>query len=114
MGTGTKDGGLHPGIVILDEPLQQNPDPEHRSRFIEFLSKHLARNAKFQTIIFTSLKEKKLEELRQEGVMVQTPPGKEWLLLVPPPEPATEAENPEVPTAEVGNPDSSASETSKD
>ena len=102
--TGTKDGGLHPGIVILDEPLQQNPDPKHRSRFIEFLSKHLARNAKFQTIIFTSLKEEELDELRQEGVMVQTPPGKKWLQLVPPPEPATKTENPEAPTAEVETP----------
>jgi DNA repair exonuclease SbcCD ATPase subunit len=103
--TGTKDGGLHPGIVILDEPLQQNPDPKHRSRFIEFLSKHLARNAKFQTIIFTSLKEEELEELRQEGVMVQTPPGKKWLQLLPAPEPAAKTENPEAPTAETETPD---------
>lgn len=100
--TGTKDGGLHPGIVILDEPLQQNPDPKHRSRFIEFLSKHLAGNAKFQTIIFTSLKEEELEQLRREGVMVQTPPGKKWLKLLPVPEPA--AKNPEAPTAETETP----------
>jgi hypothetical protein len=99
--TGTKDGGLHPGIVILDEPLQQNPDPKHRSRFIEFLSKHLAQNAIFQTIIFTSLKEEELEELRQEGVMVQTPPGKKWLQLVSTHEPAIERETPEAPAAEA-------------
>jgi DNA repair exonuclease SbcCD ATPase subunit len=103
--TGTKDGGLHPGIVILDEPLQQNPDPKHRSRFIEFLSKHLARNAEFQTIIFTSLKEEELEELRQGGVMVQTPPGKKWLQLLPAPEPAAKTENPEALTAETETPD---------
>jgi hypothetical protein len=112
--TGTKEGGLHPGVVILDEPLQQNPDPKHRSRFLEFLSKQLARNAKFQTIIFTSLKEEELEELQQEGVMVQTPPGKKWLQLVPPPEPATETENPEAPTAEVETAEPPASETPND
>jgi hypothetical protein len=77
---------------------------KHRSRFIEFLSKHLARNAKFQTIIFTSLKEEELEELRQEGVMVQTPPGKKWLQLLPAPEPAAKTENPEAPTAETETP----------
>jgi len=112
--TGTKKDGLHPGIVILDEPLQQNPDPEHRIQFVEFLSKQLARNAQFQTIIFTSLKKEELEELRQEGVMVQTPPGKKWLQLVPPPEPATETENSEASTPEVENPGPPASETSKD
>jgi len=98
--TGTKGGGLHPGIVILDEPLQQNPDPMHRSRFIEFLSNHLARNANFQTIIFTSLKEEELEELRQEGVMVQTPPGKKWLQLVAPPEPP-KTQKPPTPDSQI-------------
>ncbi len=83
--TGTSSGGLHPGIVILDEPLQQNPDPGHRNRFLEFLSKQLARNARFQTIIFTSLKEDEVAQLRKEGVNVQTPPDEKWLRLIPPP-----------------------------
>ncbi len=112
--TGAKQGGLHPGIVILDEPLQQNPDPNHRRRFVEFLSKQLARNAQFQTIIFTSLKEEELEELRQEGVMVQTPPGKKWLHLVPSHEPATKTEDPEAPSAQVESPEPPASEAPKD
>ncbi|HWR17532.1 MAG TPA: hypothetical protein VN577_22075 [Terriglobales bacterium] len=98
--TGTNDGGLHPGIVILDEPLQQNPDPGHRSRFVEFLSKQLARNAQFQTIIFTSLKEDEVEQLRKGGVKVQTPSGEKWLQLVPPPaEPPKKVDVPEAPAS---------------
>src|SRR5581483_3738152 len=35
-------GGLHPEFVILDEPLQQNPDPKHRQLFIDFLASDAA------------------------------------------------------------------------
>jgi hypothetical protein len=90
--TGTKPTGLHPGVVILDEPLQQNPDPAHRSRFVQFLSRELARTAAFQTIIFTSLTGEEVARLRKQGVNVQTPAGKKWLKLVPPPEPPKEAD----------------------
>jgi predicted component of type VI protein secretion system len=79
----TSGTGLHPGIVILDEPLQQNPDPEHRNRFLQFLSRQLARNAKFQTIIFTSLSSAEVTRLRKDGVNVQTPSGKKWLQVLP-------------------------------
>ena len=77
-------GGLHPGVVILDEPLQQNPDPLHRELFIAFLSQELARNAKFQTLIFTSLREDEIESLRGQGTNVLTPEGDHFLKLVPP------------------------------
>jgi ABC-type molybdenum transport system ATPase subunit/photorepair protein PhrA len=39
--------GLHPGLVVLDEPLQQNPDPKHRERFLSFLSNELAKKVPF-------------------------------------------------------------------
>jgi len=67
---------------------------------VEFLSKQLARNAQFQTIIFTSLKEDEVEQLRKEGVKVQTPSGEKWLQLIPPP-----AESPK----KVGVPEAPAS-----
>jgi hypothetical protein len=82
---GTRPTGLHPGLVLLDEPLQQNPDPKHRTRFMQFLGKDLARTAKFQTIIFTSLRTDEVTRLRKEGVSVQTPTGKKWLQLLPTP-----------------------------
>ncbi|MGA2119487.1 MAG: hypothetical protein ABSH56_32660 [Bryobacteraceae bacterium] len=63
--TGTRPTGLHPSIVILDEPLQQNPDPGHRSRFVQFLCRELARTAAFQTIIFTSLKGEEVARFAQ-------------------------------------------------
>ena len=81
---GTRPTGLHPGLVLLDEPLQQNPDPKHRTRFMQFLSKDLARTASFQTVIFTSLRTDEVTRLRKDGVSVQTPPpGKKWLQLLP-------------------------------
>jgi hypothetical protein len=76
-------GGLHPGLVILDEPLQQNPDPDHRDRFMQFLSRQLARSAGFQTVIFTSLTTEEVARLRKQGVNVRTPEGKKLLQLVP-------------------------------
>ena len=76
-------GGLHPGMVILDEPLQQNPDPHHREMFIAFLSQELARNAKFQTLIFTSLREDEISRLRGQGTNVFIPEGEHFLKLVP-------------------------------
>ena len=71
------------GMVLLDEPLQQNPDPDHRDRFIQFLSRQLARSAGFQTIIFTSLTTAEVARLRRQGVNVRTPEGKKLLQLVP-------------------------------
>lgn len=74
---------FHPGIVILDEPLQQNPDALHRQLFLAFLSQELAREAKFQTIIFTWLADDDITRLRQQGTSVITPEGDHFLQLVP-------------------------------
>jgi hypothetical protein len=68
-------GGLHPGVVILDEPLQQNPDTAHIKLFLDFLSKDLAKEAKFQTLVFTFLNEDQVEKLRSSGTTVITVDG---------------------------------------
>lgn len=78
-----KLGGLHPGFVILDEPLQQNPDPHHHDLFIEFLSKDLARDTRFQTIIFTSLSQREISQLQKRGTSVLIPEGDHFLKLIP-------------------------------
>ena len=70
-----KVNGLHPGVVILDEPLQQNPDTQHRSLFLNFLAKDFAKTTAFQTLVFTSLSDSEISFLRTEGVTVLTPPG---------------------------------------
>jgi hypothetical protein len=75
--------GFHPGVVILDEPLQQNPDEIHRELFLTFLSQELAREAKFQTIIFTWLNANEIQRLREQGTKVITPEGEHFLQLLP-------------------------------
>lgn len=75
--------GLHPGFVILDEPLQQNPDEQHRKLFLAFLSKELARQATFQTVILTWLRPHEINILRQQGTQVVTPEGDHFLKLSP-------------------------------
>ena len=76
------EGGLHPGFVVLDEPLQQNPDEAHRNLFIEFLTSDTARALKVQTIVFTWLHAPELVRLRAEGVNVITPDCNHFLQLV--------------------------------
>jgi hypothetical protein len=84
-----KAAGKHPGLLILDEPLQQNPDPEHRERFEEFLTREIAQQSKFQTLIFTSLYPEEIDRLRKKGTEVITPSGPKFLKLAKPqPEPA--------------------------
>jgi ABC-type molybdenum transport system ATPase subunit/photorepair protein PhrA len=74
---------MHPGLVILDEPLQQNPDPQHRSLFLKFLAKDLAKTLAFQTLVFTSLTGQEISSLRKQGVTVITPEGKHFLTPIP-------------------------------
>ncbi len=85
-----KADGKHPGLLILDEPLQQNPDPEHRERFQEFLEKEIAQQSKFQTLVFTSLYPEEIARLRKKGTEVMTPTGPKFLKLVKPPQQASE------------------------
>lgn len=90
--------GLHPGVVILDEPLQQNPDTKHVGLFLDFLSQDLAKNAKFQTLVFTFLSDADVQKLRDSGTSVITVDG-HLLGPAPPPEPPASQES-EGPTAQ--------------
>ena len=76
-----KIAGKHPGFLILDEPLQQNPDASHRELFLTFLMNQLARRSDFQTVIFTSLFEDEIKKLREKNTVVVTPPGAHFLSL---------------------------------
>ena len=80
------EGGLHPGFVVLDEPLQQNPDAPHRELFVDFLTSDLLRATTVQTIIFTWLQEPELERLLAAGVPLVNPREQHFLALVPPAE----------------------------
>jgi DNA repair exonuclease SbcCD ATPase subunit len=77
--------GNHPGFVVLDEPLQQNPDPRHRDLFLKFLTENLAQQSQFQTLIFTSLSDREIDRLRRSGTVTMTPMGEHFLQLEQPP-----------------------------
>lgn len=72
-GASEKTKGNHPGIVILDEPLQQNPDPGHRKQFLEFLEKQIAQSSKFQTLLFTFLYPGEIDRLLKKGQLSSHP-----------------------------------------
>ena len=76
--------GLHPGIVVLDEPLQQNPDDPHRELFLEFLDQQLAKQDDFQTVIVTYLRGHELDQAEATGVRIIKPESRYFLQLVPP------------------------------
>ena len=77
--------GLHPGVVVLDEPLQQNPDESHRSLFSDCLKKEaLAQADDFQAVIFTSLREAEVRDLRAHGTAVVSCGGERFLELEEP------------------------------
>ena len=80
--TAQQVGGKHPGFVIMDEPLQQNPDKRHRDLFADFLTKELAQKSKFQTLVFTWLGDPEIAKLRKQGTVVLTPSGEHFLQLV--------------------------------
>lgn len=73
--------GLHPGFVILDEPLQQNPDAEHRELFVRFLQSAAAKQLRYQTLVFTWLQDQERLRLEQAGVRVIAPEGEHLLRL---------------------------------
>jgi hypothetical protein len=45
--------GFHPGFVLLDEPLQQNPDDPHRELFLQFIRSGLPQHKQSQVLVFT-------------------------------------------------------------
>lgn len=97
--------GLHPGFVLLDEPLQQNQDTKHRTLFVDYLVNQGTKQPPYQVIIFTYLFEAEIERLRASGVTLQTPETpmrQHFLELVRPPEPA-----PLLPADEESRPETS-------
>jgi hypothetical protein len=78
-------GGLHPGFVLLDEPLQQNPDDEHRELLFSSLTSELS-TIGFQLVIFTWLPKTDIARLQEAGIQVHNPAGRHFLKLlsVPP------------------------------
>lgn len=84
-------GRHHLGFVVLDEPLQQNPDEHHRGLFLDFLLKHGSAIER-QTLIFTFIKDEEVEALRRAGLAVQSVSGK--FLQPMPASPTPEMANP--------------------
>jgi len=74
-------GTHHPGFVVLDEPVQQNPDPAHRAKWIEFIC-NAASDLRGQVVLFTSLVPDELDRLRKADVAVQALEGR-FLSLTP-------------------------------
>lgn len=73
-------GGLHPGFVLLDEPLQQNPDGENRELLFNSLTNELSK-LMFQLVIFTWLPPNDIERLRKAGIQVLEPSGRQFLRM---------------------------------
>ena len=71
--------GHHPGFLLFDEPLQQNPDPDHRELFLKFLE-GATRGLPGQLILFTSLHQHEIERLRRAGVRVDAPTTRHLLM----------------------------------
>ncbi|WP_263385954.1 hypothetical protein [Granulicella arctica] len=88
-------GGLHPGFVLLDEPLQQNPDDEHRELLFNSLTNELSK-LMFQLVIFTWLPPNDIERLRKAGIQVIEPSGKHFLRMAEAPPPGEPVEKDEV------------------
>lgn len=74
--------GPHPGIVILDEPLQQNPDPKHRELMLRFFEQ-TATTTKNQVVVTTSLRQEEIAQLRRARVRVTALQGRHFLHAKP-------------------------------
>lgn len=83
----TAVAGYHPGLVVFDEPLQQNPDKPHRDLFVGFLQELAGEPLPYNVVIFTSLLAPEIAQLREAGVQVNTPTTAHFLSLLPPPPP---------------------------
>jgi hypothetical protein len=102
-------GGFHPGFVLLDEPLQQNPDNPHRDLLFAALRKELSRNTGFQTVIFTWLPDSDVTQLRSAGITVLEPSGSHFLQpLLPAVDKGTEQKRDTADNPKQGEPPSSS------
>lgn len=64
------NGGHHPGFIVLDEPMQQNPDAEHREALIRLFATKW-NLFKSQTIVFTNLTGREVAQLQHAEVPVR-------------------------------------------
>lgn len=69
----------HPGFIVLDEPLQQNPDERHRASFISFLARNWQELAG-QVVLITSLSVEEEETLSGAGVNLVPFSKRQWLV----------------------------------
>lgn len=90
-------GRHHPGFVVLDEPLQQNPDQHHRRLFIDFLLRR-GPAIQRQAVVFTCLPAEEVAALCRAGVSTRMMEGR-FLRLV---EPVVATE--EAPSGPTGDP----------
>ncbi|WP_147452046.1 hypothetical protein [Corallococcus sp. CA041A] len=75
-------GGHHPGLLLWDEPLQQNPDDAHRAIFCDTLiglAKHLTGG---QLLIMTHLREDEVKVLKRSEINLTVLPSHERFLRV--------------------------------
>ncbi|WP_375758674.1 AAA family ATPase [Corallococcus exercitus] len=78
--TSLNNGGHHPGLLLWDEPLQQNPDDIHRVNFCEALLR-LSRKVKLgQLLIITHLRKEEMERLNKSGINLTALPAHERFL----------------------------------
>lgn len=70
--------GAHPGFVVLDEPLQQNPDQKHVELMLQFFET-AARETTIQVIVTTYLNPAQLSRLQAAGVNAIELPGTHFL-----------------------------------
>lgn len=87
----------HIGFVLLDEPIQQNPDDTHRARLVEFLGALKLPEGR-QALVLTSLRPDERETLTASGVNLSERAGS--FLVLGTPEPANAGEPDEQVVAE--------------
>lgn len=68
-------GEQHPGFCLLDEPIQQNPDPRHHEKLVRFFASR-GRKIKRQVIVLTSLRREDIELISEVGLRPQVFEGK--------------------------------------
>ena len=74
--------GPHPGFVVLDEPLQQNPDPEHREMALSLFAS-LSAVKTGQVIMLTSLRDDEIAGFENRGIKVDKLAGEFFLQPLP-------------------------------
>jgi hypothetical protein len=71
--------GVHPGTVVLDEPLQQNQDPDHRKLFVNFVLRASKTPMPYQVLIFTSLLAAEIADLAEASHVLTVLPDRHFL-----------------------------------